>query len=481
MVKTILKVYVIRMTATNTQSNGHQGILCGTDFSELAEQAAQAAAAMAARLKEPLILANALELPDIRSGRDQALEWLAKSRQEDLAQEVEKLQESGAEIQLQTPAGRADEVLIKLAQEHHPRMTVLSCAGQRGADLWLLGRVTERVTGRSANPTLVVRDSTPIIAWARGESALRVFVCFNFTQTAEAALAWVRQLLDIGPCEVVLAHVDWPVEEWNRLGCAGPMPNDKNPADVQAILERDMLAAAQKFLGASVPVRLRVEANQGDTVKRLKELAKEEEADLIVIGSHQYQGFDKLWHSSVSRTLLNQAAGNVAIVPRASTQVHPAPLPAPARQILVCTDFSDIANEAIPRAYTLLPQGGTVHLLHVDLQNPTLAGSNSLEVISDYPQPGAPDSIFIQDTIKMLRALIPKEAVSRGIATRAHVAKGAHAAEAICQVAQRLGVDMICLSTHGRTGLTKILMGSVAHEILNQAPCPLVIARPQSS
>jgi nucleotide-binding universal stress UspA family protein len=47
--------------------------------------------------------------------------------------------------------------------------------------------------------------------------------------------------------------------------------------------------------------------------------------------------------------------------------------------------------------------------------------------------------------------------------------------EAIVRVARNHNVDAIIMSTHGRTGLNRLLLGSVTHRVLNEAPCPVFV------
>jgi nucleotide-binding universal stress UspA family protein len=49
------------------------------------------------------------------------------------------------------------------------------------------------------------------------------------------------------------------------------------------------------------------------------------------------------------------------------------------------------------------------------------------------------------------------------------------AAAAICQVAERLGVDVIIVGSHGRTGLARVFLGSVSEHVVRHAPCPVLV------
>ncbi|MGB9441534.1 MAG: universal stress protein [Desulfobacterales bacterium] len=54
------------------------------------------------------------------------------------------------------------------------------------------------------------------------------------------------------------------------------------------------------------------------------------------------------------------------------------------------------------------------------------------------------------------------------------------AAEKIIEAAKDKDADMIVMATHGRTGLSHALMGSVAEKVVRQAPCPVLTIRPKA-
>ncbi|HXU83781.1 MAG TPA: universal stress protein, partial [Polyangia bacterium] len=59
--------------------------------------------------------------------------------------------------------------------------------------------------------------------------------------------------------------------------------------------------------------------------------------------------------------------------------------------------------------------------------------------------------------------------------TRPSVIEGLRAPEAIVQAAERLGVDLIVMASHGRSGLKRALLGSVAEEVARRSPKPVLI------
>ena len=73
----------------------------------------------------------------------------------------------------------------------------------------------------------------------------------------------------------------------------------------------------------------------------------------------------------------------------------------------------------------------------------------------------------------MLEAVKPRDAA---LPVARRLAMGAPAAE-ICRIAAEEGADMIVMGTHGRTGVMRLLMGSIAESVLRHAPCPVLVYR----
>ena len=68
-----------------------------------------------------------------------------------------------------------------------------------------------------------------------------------------------------------------------------------------------------------------------------------------------------------------------------------------------------------------------------------------------------------------------------GIRTHAEVVDSVDIADAILSQAEAKGVDLIALSTHGRSGVSRWLMGSVADKVVNNAKVPVLLVRPELS
>ena len=78
-----------------------------------------------------------------------------------------------------------------------------------------------------------------------------------------------------------------------------------------------------------------------------------------------------------------------------------------------------------------------------------------------------------------LRALVPPEVEAAGIMTNVSVIEARFAAEGILAAAERLDVDLIAVASHGRSGIKRAVLGSVAEEVSRRSARPVLIVRSQ--
>ncbi len=136
----------------------------------------------------------------------------------------------------------------------------------------------------------------------------------DFSTCSEAALRWVAWLRQVGPCDVV---VTWLVPAFPATG-----PFDMLPSPIVAdMMDRIEQVQARCFrqrvrsmLGAG-RVRVRMEKGWDGSDAHLIQVAREERADLIVVGTHQRHGLRRIAQLSVSRGVLHYAPMSVACVP----------------------------------------------------------------------------------------------------------------------------------------------------------------------
>jgi nucleotide-binding universal stress UspA family protein len=144
--------------------------------------------------------------------------------------------------------------------------------------------------------------------------------------------------------------------------------------------------------------------------------------------------------------------------------LHKEDLMLPIRTILYPTDFSHYSNAAFQLTCSLARDyGATVVVLHVS--PPPVAHG---EVVARRQPNGYRDELW-----QLLRRY---QAPGLTATVRHRLEEGDPATE-ILRVARELNGDLIVLGTHGRTGLGRLLMGSVAEQVVRQAPCPVLTVK----
>lgn len=143
------------------------------------------------------------------------------------------------------------------------------------------------------------------------------------------------------------------------------------------------------------------------------------------------------------------------------------------KNVLVPTDFSPYADHALHYAASLGERfGATIHLVHVN----TLHGYRGEAEI-----PAFPDMTPFLDRADRAARQQLDAGVDHGGLAEANVVKGllksVNAHEAIVEYAKAKDIDIIVMATHGRTGLSLALIGSVAERVVRCAPCPVLTVR----
>ena len=133
--------------------------------------------------------------------------------------------------------------------------------------------------------------------------------------------------------------------------------------------------------------------------------------------------------------------------------------------ILVPTDFSTASDAALPHAEALAKQkSASLLILHVE-ETPLAYGGG--ELYYGLPEPTS------ERILAMLEQVRPSDPV---VAFTHRLTMGDPAGE-IVRIAAEEGAEMIVLGTHGRSGMTRMLMGSVAEAVVRRAPCPVLVYR----
>jgi nucleotide-binding universal stress UspA family protein len=131
------------------------------------------------------------------------------------------------------------------------------------------------------------------------------------------------------------------------------------------------------------------------------------------------------------------------------------------RKILYATDFSPYSNQAYFHAVALAESHGA-SLAIVSVYTP---GTSALETVTE-----ATDREQWRSLLEQIRPVNPSIPVE-------HVFLEGDPAKELIRYAVDAGIDLIVMGTHGRTGLERLLMGSVAEKVLRGAPCSVLVVK----
>jgi len=367
----------------------------------------------------------------------------------DLEAALQLVQELGVQVQPCPLQGEAEAGLMGCVQEHEARLVVFAEDPQSTRIESLTGTIIRNLS----TALLLVRDPEPLKRWAQGEVALRTMLAMDFSACSQAALSWIQGLHAQLPIDLELLHVSWLPGQRRRLGMLNPREphsEEAEEAEIRQVLLREMA----EFSGMPPGVRCSVGLSLGRTADAIAFAAAERASDLVVVGTRQRQGLSRLWHGSVAGGVLAEVRSNVAVVPLASesvSQVGPVRL---IRSVLAATDFSENGDRTVQAASSLLPDGGTVHLVHV-------------------VDPHLPEEAQAQLRSRLAALEVPT-ARAAGVRLEVEVLSSRAPAEAICARAERLGVDVVCVGYRGRTALG---WGSVSDAVLKRSERPVLVVK----
>jgi nucleotide-binding universal stress UspA family protein len=258
-----------------------------------------------------------------------------------------------------------------------------------------------------------------------------------------------------------------------RAALAHPFFRDDLAAAQVAVIgeaEADLEATAKVLRADGLRVETRV--CYGPAASSVVEEARLGQADLIVLSTHGRGGLGRWIYGSVADQVLRRAETPVLVVPPAASADWSAPGEAP---VLVPVDGSDLAEEALgPAAALAAALDGS--LLLVRVIEPSYVG-----YVYGQGYPVAP-KLDVAEMLKAaeadLGALARRlRAEGHRVATRAEVGPPA---QTIARIAAEVGASAIALATHGRGGLARLVMGSVATGLLQRADVPVLLVRPAS-
>lgn len=241
-------------------------------------------------------------------------------------------------------------------------------------------------------------------------------------------------------------------------------------ADMKQKLEEDAIAKIK----AMIPEEI---MEKGDIIPMVRfgkpfleiiQVAKEENVDLLVIGTHGRTGVDRFILGSVAERLVRKAGCPVMVIKGREY--------AGFKRIIVPIDFSDCSRKALE--YAVATAGGhnsrltILHVYEESFIEPYVNAANSEEeadkIIKEIEWANETKYDEFLETVDL-----------RGVEYDKLLIKGIPETE-IVETAMEQQADLIVMGTHGRTGVKHILIGSTAEEVVRTVHCDIIILKPEN-
>jgi nucleotide-binding universal stress UspA family protein len=210
----------------------------------------------------------------------------------------------------------------------------------------------------------------------------------------------------------------------------------------------------------------------GIAADKILDYSAEIEVDLIIMATHGRSGITRWWMGSVAEKVISEATAPVLLVQsKRRRATAAADKPASIHKILAPLDGSDVGESALPYAEALAASSkATVNVVQV-VSPPGTVEANLL---------GGPDwRKFVnamRDAGENYLKSIAERFKSKDVKVTYEVLTG-DPADKIIEYAADKGVGLIAMSTHGRTGLTRWVLGSVADKVLHGSRIPVLMVR----
>lgn len=296
----------------------------------------------------------------------------------------------------------------------------------------------------------------------------RILVPLDGSPLGEHALAIASCIAHTANAELVLVHASIDFDESMLLDAA--------ELEVTTAREHIDKISAETYLG-QIAEEVRADGIAVTTLVRpgppgevILNALRSQQPSLIVLASHCRGGLDRWLYGSVADQILRETTSPVLLVPLACDRSWPTDRPL---RILVPLDGSRFAEEALSPARSLATQVNA-RLILVGVAQPPL--------VRYYPRVASLFGFEVMARLARARQYLDMTAGDprrRGdsVTTRSRV--GDPATE-IVATAREQDVDLIIMATHGRGGLSRLMMGSVATEVVHGSRLPVMLIRPGS-
>ena len=234
---------------------------------------------------------------------------------------------------------------------------------------------------------------------------------------------------------------------------------------LRAEASRQLAAVEARAKAAGQPVTIRIET--GIPSQAIQTVAQTIGADLLVVGTHGRTGLDHVLIGSTAERVVRMAPCPVLAV-KAERGGVVVPALANIKRIVVPIDLSSCSLDALEYAVQFAkPFGASITILHA--MEPVAYG---LDFSLSHAKEWKEQRTYLEKRLTVLVSCLQAQGLQAD-----HVLKPGLPADSIASYVTQQGYDVMIMGTHGRRGLSHVLVGSIAGAMLRHAPCPVLTVR----
>jgi nucleotide-binding universal stress UspA family protein len=296
------------------------------------------------------------------------------------------------------------------------------------------------------------------------EGINRIMLATDFSKPAQRAYEYAIALARPHHATLGLLHVvkaAWPAEELE------PGSRPLRSLKTAALLKLGRLARLASDAGVRAEAQLAV----GNPATCILDASRKTRTNLLVTGTSGRTGWDRLQLGSTAEALVRDSPSAVLTV-RAMVPGDPGHSlrRLEVRRLLVATDFSSGAEAALSVACNVARAiGAELTIVHVVANSGRQGSRGSARRSKEGLSPTA------RSTGRALDQLARELAVE-GVVVHTSCVQG-DAVEMLLREATRCRADILVTGTQGRSGLPRVLLGSVAEELIRRAACPVMTVK----
>jgi len=293
----------------------------------------------------------------------------------------------------------------------------------------------------------------------------KILVPLDGSKIAEAVIPFAREIAARSGAELLFVTAVQQVGVWDAALSLQVLKRESEiAADYLATVEKDVSGEGQKVA---------TQVLDGDAAEAVLAAADEAGVDLIAISTHGRSGVSRWLFGSVATRILEHAGVPLLVLRPKEGEDRGAPGPV-VKKILVPLDGSEVAKSVLPVVEEFAKTMGASLVLY-----------HSVAPLSAYPGFESAGAAALGEAVEEMQrqareilARASEEVKSRGVEATTVVSLGT-AVDGVLSAADELDVDLIAIATHGRSGLGRVVLGSVADGVIRRsADVPCLVIRP---